>query len=410
MLLKTLAHAFASSKLKKEEFYTQSLVRKYEQESQQMQQRVHNQRVLYENKIKSLQVKRDHELKEYIDFMNGQIGLAAEYVPQLKQFQSLFFPCLNSWFQFDLCKKEIGFISQQMRTIESTMDLIKTYIKEIQNLQQYKMRKEWQSLTEQRALFKSSFITNTQQDIAKLSIIENLEFYNEIERLRSHSAALSKQKKELSERKRLLNINKGEVEQNYFDNKKSLNQQYKLCLNYWNEIKEKFEKFYAYKISDNDYVNQWCASCSEGGNLFEIRTLIRNAYEVIDSSRKEAQRMEKQFQYYKKQVEQAHKTENYDTFDKDKEKRDEYRNKKNDAFSYTYSLVEAKKILSGRRDEIVRYIDKIKILHPDSVIDNISLLLQNDAVLNTHKIFGISSRKQRCEYQKQKVLGVKNAK
>lgn len=147
MLLKTIAHAFVSSKLKKEEAYTQSLVREYEQKSKQMQQRVHDQRVLYEDKIKSHQEKRNRELKEYINFMSGQISLASEYVSQLKQFQSLFFPCLNDWFQLDLCKKEIDFTFQQISTINSTMNLIEIYIKEIQSLQQHKRRKEWQRLT-----------------------------------------------------------------------------------------------------------------------------------------------------------------------------------------------------------------------------------------------------------------------
>lgn len=406
MLLKTIAHAFASSKLKKEEAYTQSLVREYEQKSKQMQQRVHDQRVLYEDKIKSHQEKRNHELKEYINFMSGQISLASEYVPQLKQFQSLFFPCLNDWFQLDLCKKEIDFTFQQISTINSTMNLIEIYIKEIQSLQQHKRRKEWQRLTHQRALFESNFITEMQQNITNLSRMENLEFYNEIKRLRSHKDALLKQKKELFEKKDLLETNKDKIVENHRGNKELLTQQYESCRHHWDEIKKKFEKFYAYKTSDNNYVNQWIANCQDGG----IKSLIRDANEAVERAKEETQITKEKFHYYKKQVEQAHNTGNFDTFDKDKAKRDEYYRKQNEAFAYFTNLVEARKILYTRRDEIFGYIDKIKTLHPDSVIDDISLLLQNDEVLNTHGIFGISSRKQRQEYKERKKLGVKNAK
>lgn len=410
MLLKTIAHSFASSKLKKEEAYTQSLVRKYEQESQQIQQRIHDQRMQYKRDIESYQEKRNRELKEYMDFISSQIGLASEYVVQLRQFQSLFFPCLNAWFQLDLCKKEINFIFKQIKTISSTMELIDMYIKEIQTLQQRKRRKEWLRFTSQRVLFESNFITEIQQSITNLSRMENLEFSNEIKRLRSHKDALLKQKRELFEKKDSLNVNSEKIKKSHLDNKKLLIQQYGLCLDYWNKIKDKFESFYAYKTSNNTYLNQWIADCQNGGTLAEIKALIRDKNDMVESARKTAQETKEKFHFYKNQVKQAHNTGNFDTFDKDKAKRDEYYHKQNDAVTYSKSLVEARKTLYCRRNEISDYIDKVKMLHPDSVINDISLLLQNDKVLNTHGIFGISSRKQKNEYRKHKELGVKDAK
>lgn len=391
MLLKTIAHYFASSKLRKEEAYTQSLVREYEQKSIQMQTRVHNQRVEYEQKIQIHQEKRNLELKEYLDFINSQMSLISEYVSQLKRFQTLFFPCLDSWFQLDLCKKEIKCASQQIKTIQATINLIDIYIREIQSLQQHNKRKKWQRIISQRVIFESKFITDTQWSIANSIKTENSAFSNEIRRLRSQKDTLLKKRNELYTNLNSLKAAEENFKQNYLKTQKTLIQQYGLCWDYWNQIKDKFEQFYAYKPSDNNYLNQWIESCPNGGTLIEIKELIVNKNELIENAKNKALQLDEKFQEYKERVKQAHNTGNFSNFEKDKNERDKYFSKKNEAFNYLNTLKDARDTLYNRRNEIQGYINKIWEIRPNSIINDIEAMLKNDEELNSFKIFGIPS-------------------
>ena len=59
----------------------------------------------------------------------------------------------------------------------------------------------------------------------------------------------------------------------------------------------------------------------------------------------------------------------------------------------------SRRFLYGRRDELRGYIEKLKLLHPDEVLDSLYALLSEEREVNTWRAFGINTYKQRIAYR-----------
>lgn len=133
MIFKAIAHAWASSKLEKEEACSQSLIHELDCAKEAANRRIQAKKSDYSLKIKTHQEKRSKELKAHIEFMNQQLKITADYLPELNHFQSFMLTCVDSWMHIDLCQQEIRIVSQKISTILVPLHVIDEAVERIRN-------------------------------------------------------------------------------------------------------------------------------------------------------------------------------------------------------------------------------------------------------------------------------------
>lgn len=403
MILKAIAKWWAGSKLEEETAHTQALVRRLETAQAEANRRVNAKMAEYSRQIKAHQEQRNKELKQYLDFMNGQLEIAGTYLNELAEFQSFTFVCIDSWMHLDLCNQKINFVNEKLNAIYSTTSLIKAYINELNKQAQRQGRHVWREFTSARAIgVTTDFIEATKCSIERSSQNSNVEFDNELNQLKSHRSLLLKEAATLKDEKKVLRHNQVSVKERHEDNKKTLAVKYDACIEYWNVIAKKFESYYAFEMTHNDYANYWIKNLKEGGTLQEIIKVIGTATDIIGCANKIFNELNDEFQLCQQRIKAARDSNNFDTLTRDKAERDRLYRMKNDALKDKESLIEARKVLHIRRDELQGYVDRIKPLNPDSAIDSICEMLSADRDFNACFAFGFNTKKQKREHWEKK--------
>lgn len=412
MIFKTIFHWWASSKLEKEEAQTQSRIRELDRAKATANKRVQEKKCEYSHKIKTHQEKRNNGLKIYIDFMNEQLQITAGYLPELHQFQSYTFICVDSWMNVDLCQQEIDIVSQKISAIVTTIGLLDAYISELNRLSQRQGRYAWREFTEARKLtVTNDFIEKTKHRIDRTSKSHHDEFKDELKRLQSHRNALYKETSKLRTERADLIRRKKSLDKQHSENKKSLAGRYKSCTEHWRKIAAKFESYYAYEASDFKYVDEWLGGLKEGGTLPEIKQVLRTTVkESVMSAIENHKNLEKERKHYASIVKNAHDTNDYPaSFASAKAQRDRLTGEVNSAWKDRSDRINAKSYLCSRRDELQSYINRIKPLHPDAAIDAICEILSSDREFNAWRAFGINTSKQKNDYWEKTQYRIENA-
>jgi hypothetical protein len=411
MIFKAIAHCWASSKLEEEEARTQSLIRKLDSAKAAANKNIQTKKSEYSRKINAHQEKRNKELKTYINFMNEQLKITAGYLPELNQFQSCTFTCVDSWMHVDLCQQEIDIVSQKIRTIDTTIGLVVAYISELNMLSQRQGRHVWREFTAARKLtVTNDFVGKTNARIDSTSKSNHDEFKNEVKRLQSHRNALYKEKNDLRTERAALLKRKKAVDQQHEANKKALADKYKSCVEHWSQIAKKFEAYYAFEVSELKYVNEWMSNLREGGTLPEIIMVIGTANESVKCATQVLNDLNEEYQPYKRRVQEARDSNKYpDTFANDNVQRKRLAPKVTAAFADKKALIEARNFLYARRDEIRGYIERIKPFHPDAAIDAMCEMLNSDRKFNAWLTFGINTSKQKREHWERTQNRIENA-
>lgn len=404
MLFKAIAHAWANSRLRKEEARTQSLVRELDRAKEAASKRIQMQKNSYADKVNLFQKRRNEELESLIEFMNQQLKITSDFLPELKKFQTFVFTCVESWFQVDFYQQKINIVHEQIHALTSTMSLLNEYISELTKLSQRQGRHTWRELTAQRRLtITSDFIEKTNSQISRASKTHLDEFKNELNRLRSQHDALYKEVRGLhAERSELIKLKKAAHEQHVI-NKNILAERYDNCAEHWKYIAKRFEAYYAFKDSELPYVNEWLAPLSEGGTLPEIIQVLSTANERVRSASELFKELNDEYQPYKQRVKYAHDNNEYpSSFDNDKAQKNRLAPQVSAAFKDKKAMIDARSFLYNRRDELRGYITRIKPLHPDTVIDALSEMLSTDRDFNAWQAFGISTSKLKREHWEKK--------
>lgn len=396
---KYVAQSWASSKLEQEEAHTQSLLRKLDRAKAVANENLQAKKNDYSRKIKAHQEKRNEQLKVHIDFMNEQLQITAGYLPELNQFQSFTFTCVDSWMHVDLCQQELDIASQKISAVVTTIGLIDSYISEINRLSQRQGRHAWRELTAARELtVTNDFVEKAKDRIDRTSKFNHHELKNELKRLQSHRNALYKEATNLRAERADLIRRKKMLDKQHSENKKALTEKYESCTEHWRQIAKKFEAYYAFEVSELRYVNEWLADLKEGGTLPEIIKVIGTANEIVKSATETFNNLNDEYQPYKRRVKAARDSNEYpDTFANDNAQRKRLAPMVTAAFEDKKALVDARSFLYTRRDELRGYIDRIKPLHPDAAIDAMCEILNADREFNTWLAFGINTSKQRRE-------------
>jgi hypothetical protein len=124
MLLKFLTHLFCSSSLERERSKTDSAVAEYQQKEAQVKARLTRQAEEYRDLANVHQAKRNKELDEFVAILNTTVTSAHEYLLDLAQFEDFVFVAFNSWMRIDLEKKQIDLLSEKLRTLYASLDLL----------------------------------------------------------------------------------------------------------------------------------------------------------------------------------------------------------------------------------------------------------------------------------------------
>jgi hypothetical protein len=411
MILKAIAKWWAGSKLEEETAHTQALVRRLETAQAEANRRVNAKKAEYSRQIKAHQEQRNKELKQYLDFMNGQLEITGTYLHELAEFQSFTFVCIDSWMHLDLCHQEIDIVNQKLNAIYSTTSLIDAYINELNKQAQRQGRHVWREFTSAREIgVTTDFIEATKRSIERSSKNSNDEFNNELNRLKSHRSLLLKEAATFKDEKKTLYDNKVSVEERHEANKKTLALKYDACIESWNVIAKKFESYYAFEMTQNDYANRWIKNLKEGGTLQEIIKVIGTATDIIGCANEILTELNEEYQPFKRRVKSAHDSGDYpDTFAYDKAERKRLAPMVKEAFEDKKSLIEARTILNTRRDELRGYIERIKPLHPDSAIESICEMLRADREFNARSAFGFNTKNQKREHWEKKNKRIENA-
>jgi len=311
----------------------------------------------------------------------------------------------------DLCNQEINIVNEKLNAIYSTTSLIDAYINELNKQAQRQGRHVWREFTSAREIgVTTDFIKKTKRSIESSSKNSNDEFNNELNRLKSHRSLLLKEAATLKDEKKALNDKKVSAEERHQANKKTLALKYDACIGSWNVIAKKFESYYAFEMTKNDYANRWIKNLNEGGTLQEIIKVIGTAKEIIGCANEVFAELNEEFDLFKRRVKSAHDSGDYpDTFAHDKAERDRLYRIMNDAWEDKKSLREARNILNTRRNELRGYIDRIKPLHPDSAFESICEMLSADSEFNAWSAFGFNTKNQKREHWEKKNKRIENA-
>ena len=397
MLLKWFAHTWASSNLRKEEARTQRLLSQYDSEKAAADRRIATRKSDYQHKIKERQEMRDRELGEYIQFMNSRLQAASNYMPKLDQFQTFTFTCVDSWMKVDLIQQEIDIYKKKIEAIFSTIGLIDAYISELTKLSQRQGRHVWREMIAERPLTVSNvYVDKIKRNVDRGSKLSNDEFRNELKRLQSHRDALHQEVKVLLDERKALHASKDEVELVHNANKQTLDTLYNDCRDHWNEILKGFESYYANTTTEHEYVNQWLSNLKEGGTLKEITEVINTSHEIIKCAQEIYDGIKDDFEGYREIIQTARRTGEYPSnYSSIKACYDKLLPIAKDRGA----LMASRRFLYGRRDELRGYIEKLKLLHPDEVLDSLYALLSEEREVNTWRAFGINTYKQRIAYR-----------
>ncbi|MBS0588318.1 MAG: hypothetical protein JSS37_10305 [Proteobacteria bacterium] len=398
---KYVAQSWASSKLEQEEAHTQSLLRKLDRAKADANEKLQDKKSEYSRRIKAHQERRNEQLKAHIDFMNEQLQITAGYLPELNQFQSFTFTCVDSWMHVDLCQQEIDIISQKISAVVTTIGLIDAYISELNKLSQRQGRQAWRKLTATRELtVTNDFVKETKDRIDRTSKSNHDEFKNEFKRLQSHRNALNKEVSNLHTERADLVRRKKILDKQHIANKKALAEKYKSRVEHWGKIAKKFEAYYAFEVSELKYINEWMGSLSEGGTLPEIIKVIGTTVkESVQSARENHRGIENERKRYASIVKKAHDTNDYpDTFASDKAQRDRFKREADSVWKDLQERINARSLLYARCDELRGYITRIKPLHPDAAMDAMCEMLNSDREFNAWLAFGINTSKQKREH------------
>lgn len=411
MIFKAIAHWWASSQLEKEEAHTQSLIHELDRAKAAAKKHIQAKKREYSRKIKAHQEQRSKELKTYIDFMNEQLKITAGYLPEFNQFQDFTFTCVDSWMHVDLLQQEILIVSQKITAIATTTGLLDAYISELNKLSQRQGRYVWREFTAVRELtVTNDFVEKTKACIDRTSKSNHDEFKNELKRLQSHRNALYKEANELRAERAALLKSKKTVEQQHKVNKKFLAEKYELCVEHWSQIAKKFEAYYAFDVSELKYVKEWMSDLREGGTLKEIIEVIDTAHTSVQIARENHKCLEQKRIKYALRIKKAHDCNEYpETFTNDKAQRDSLKRRADAAWADMRERIEARSLLYTRRDELRSYIERIKPLHPDTVIDAMREMLNSDHEFNAWLAFGINTSKQKREHWEKKQDRIENA-
>ncbi|MFB0600610.1 hypothetical protein ACETWI_21040 [Aeromonas hydrophila] len=399
MILKKIMHFFCGRSLEKETAKTNALIRKVEQHEKAAMERLKAQSDDYRAQVAAYKKKRDTELKEFIAFMNKQLGLAESYVPHLGDFQDKMFVCFDSWMSISIAEQKIQLLSERITTKSHMLDFITALQVELNKLTQRNERNEWRHMIKDRPIpVSSTFIERTVRQVSNSQKNSSESISYDLKRLKSHAMTLRMEIKEwCHERDKLTHSSRELIDKHKFQ-KAELNDHYKKCSEIFGQIKDRFSDHFGSAATESWLANTWIAEIEGTVTVPKLITVHKRTADIQKEVQDVFNELSKDFQEIRTKIDESRKCGDYSTFDEDKVTRDKLFHKRQEVGKRRIEITTARKVLYARVNEVKDMLDKFASLQPDESIRRIVEIFRMGQDFDVHRAIGVSTLEDRRKH------------
>lgn len=396
MLLKFLTHIFCSSSLEKERSKTDSAIAEYQQKEAQVKARLTRQAEEYRDLANAHQVKRNKELDEFVAILNTTVTSANEYLPDLAQFQDFMFVAFNSWIRIDLEKKKIDLLSEKLRTLYASRDLLNAYETEINRLTQREERHAWHlTVKEKPVRISSELIDSTIEQLSRNRNTDARQFKENIQRIRSHKLHLRGQIRGLENQRDEYKNGYEMILKEHDGVKAELSKRYKHCTEKLKVIRARLEDYYCRQPTKSDIANSWIDAISGLIRTQDLKELHRNTKEEFETAKLKLQLARDERSDILDRIQRCRDTDDYSDFTSLKTMKTAAQARFNSAKT-EYSVISlARTVIFERPKEVNGLLSHLDKLSPDQSILNIMKIFEVDDTFNPMRAIGVSTAEQR---------------
>lgn len=406
MLLKFLTHFFCSSSLEKERSKTDSAIAEYQQREAQVKARLTRQAEEYRDLANVHQVKRNKELDEFVAILNTTVTSANEYLPDLAQFQDFMFVAFNSWMRLDLEKKKIDLLSEKLRTLYASRDLLNAYEAEITRLTQREERHAWHlTVKEKPVRISSELIDSTIEQLSRNRSTDARQFKEDIQRIRSHKLHLRSQIRDLENQRDEYKNDYEMILKEHDRVKAELSKRYQHCTEKLKVIRARLEDFYCRQQTKSDIANSWIDAIGGLIRIQDLKELHRKTKEEFETAKLKLQLARDERSDILDRIQRCRDTDDYSDFTSLKTMKTAAQARFNSAKT-EYSVISlARTVIFERPKEVNGLMSHLDKLSPDQSILNIMKIFDVDDTFNPMRAIGVSTAEQRRLHWEKKNKG-----
>ena len=399
MILKKIMHFFCGRSLEKETAKTNSLIREVEQHEKAAMDRLKAQADDYRAQVVAYKKKRDAELKEFIAFMNKQLGLAEVYVPHLGDFQDKMFVCFDSWMNTSIAEQKIQLLSERITTKFQMLDFITALQVELNKLTQRNERNEWRHMIKERPILASStFIERTVRQVSNNQKSSSESIRHDLSRLKSHSMTLQTDIKELRHERDLLIASSRELIEKHKAHKEELKNQYRKCSELFQDVKDGFSDHFGSAATGSSLADSWIAEIEGAVTLPKLFLIHKGTADIQRELQEEFNNLTNDFQDIRSRIDANHQSGDFSTFNEDKATRDMLFRERKEVGERRREISTARKVIYERGNELKEMLGKFDSLQPDESIRRIVEIFCMGKDFDVHRAIGVSTREDRRKH------------
>lgn len=403
MLFKFLTHLFCSSSLEKERCKTDTAIAEYQQKEAQIKARLTRQAEEYRDLANAHQAKRNKELDEFVAILNTTVTSANEYLPDLAQFQDFMFVAFNSWTRIDLETKKIDVLSEKLRTLYSSRDLLNAYEAEINRLTQREGRHAWHLTVKERPVrISSDLVDSTIEQLSRNRNTSARQFKEDIQRIRSHKLHLRGQIRNLENQRDEYKNGYELILKEHDEVKAELSKRYKHCTEKLKAIRATIEDYYCRQPTSSDIANSWIDAVSGLIRTQDLKELHRNTKEEFETAKLEFQLARDERSDILDRIQRCRDMDDYSDFTSLKTMKTKAQARYSSAKTEYFGIREARIVIFERPKEVNGLLSRLDKLSPDQSILNIMKIFEVDDMFNPMRAIGVSTAEQRRLHWKMK--------
>lgn len=399
MILKKIMHFFCGRSLEKETAKTNALIRKVEQHEKAAMERLKTQADDYRAQVAAYKKKRDAELKEFMAFMNKQLGFAESYVPHLGDFQDKMFVCFDSWMNTSIAEQKIQLLSERITTKFQMLDFIKALQIELNKLIQRNERNEWRYMIKERPiLVNSTFIERTVRQVNNNQKSSSESIRHDLSRLKSHAMTLQTEMKELRHERDLLFASSRELIEKHKAHKTELNDKYRKCSELFGQIKDGFSDHFGSTATGNSLADSWIAGIEGAVTMPKLFSTHKETADIQREVQDEFNDLTNDFQDIRSKIDANRQSGDFSTFNEDKATRDKLFRERQEVGERRREISTARKVIYERGNELKEMLGKFDSLQPDESIRRIVEIFRMGKDFDIHRAIGVSTREDRRKH------------